>query len=356
MLQIQEYIQGIESPNTVMAKEMENYIDGLTKPVGSLGRLEEMVIQMASIQETFDIDIEKKAIIVMCSDNGVYEEGISECPQEVTAQVTYNFTRGITGVNQLARFAKAALHIVDVGVNVDIHHPEIQNRKIAYGTANMTKGPAMTYAQALEAIQIGIEETEQLIAEGYQVFGTGEMGIGNTTTSAAVISLLTNTPVDQAVGKGAGAKSQTLENKVNVILKAIEVNEPQVADAIDVVAKVGGYDLAALAGVFLAAAKHKKIVVIDGVISVAAALIAYKICPTTRAYMLASHLSQEAAMKAALQELGLKAHFDLDMRLGEGSGCPILFNVMEMAKYTLLNMGTFEEAGVDKDAYMNIWK
>lgn len=356
MTRLKEYIKEITLPNFEVGKAMENYIDGLTKPVGSLGRLEDMVIQLAAVQGTHELDIDKKVIVIMCSDNGVYEEGISECPQEVTAQVTYNFTRGITGVNQLARFAHSDIHVVDVGVNVDIHHPDIHNRKISYGTANMTKGPAMKYEQALEAIWVGIEETEKLIEKGYSVIGTGEMGIGNTTTSAAVISMLTDTAVEKAVGKGAGATSRTLDRKVEAIYKAIEVNKPDAKDPIDVVAKVGGYDLAALAGVFLAAAKHRKVVVIDGVISIAAALIAYKLCPACREYMLASHLSQEVAMEAALKEMKLKAHFDLEMRLGEGSGCPIMFNLMEMAKYTLLGMGTFEDAGVDKEAYMNIWK
>lgn len=356
MTKLKAYIEEITLPCFEVGKEMETYIDGLTKPVGSLGRLEDMVIQLAAVQGTHQIDIDKKVIVIMCSDNGVYEEGISECPQEVTAQVTYNFTRGITGVNQLARFAHSDLHIVDVGVNVDLQHPEIHNRKMSYGTANMAKEPAMGYEQALEAVWIGIEETEKLIEKGYNVIGTGEMGIGNTTTSAAVISVLTDTPVEKAVGKGAGATSMTLDYKVSAIYKGIEVNKPDSQNPIDVVAKVGGYDLAALAGVFLAAAKHKKVVVIDGVISVAAALIAYKLCPECKAYMLASHLSQEAAMQEALKEMGLKAHFDLEMRLGEGSGCPIMFNLMEMAKYTLLGMGTFEDAGVDKEAYMNIWK
>ncbi|MEG0707631.1 MAG: nicotinate-nucleotide--dimethylbenzimidazole phosphoribosyltransferase [Cellulosilyticaceae bacterium] len=353
---LKDYIGEITLPDLKVGKEMEAYIDGLTKPVGSLGRLEEMVIQLAAVQGGRKIDIDKKVIVIMCSDNGVYEEGISECPQEVTAQVTYNFTRGITGVNQLARFAKSDIHIVDVGVNVDLHHPQIHNRKISYGTANMTKGPAMSYEQALEAIWIGIEETEKLIAKGYNVIGTGEMGIGNTTTSAAVISLLTDTSVEKSVGKGSGATSQTFEHKLAAINKAIVINNPDTKDPVDVVAKVGGYDLAGLAGVFIAAAKHQKIVVIDGVISVAAALIAYKLCEQCKAYMLASHLSQEIAMQEALKEMGIKAHFDLEMRLGEGSGCPIMFNLMEMAKYTLLGMGTFEDAGVDKEAYMNIWK
>lgn len=353
---LERYISGITPLNEEVARKMENYLDGLTKPVGSLGRLEDLIIQMAGIQGKLNVNTDKKVVVVMCSDNGVYTEGISECPQEVTAQVTYNFTRGITAINQMTKFAQADLHIVDIGVNVDINHPLIKNRKVGYGTANMTQKPAMSYEEAVKAIQIGIEETEKLIEEGYEVFGTGEMGIGNTTTSAAAISVLAQIPIEQVVGKGAGASSQTLENKIAAIQKAIALHSPDKDDPIDTLAKVGGFDIAGLVGVFLAVAKHKKIVVIDGVISAAAALLAYKICPTCKEYMIASHLSQEIAMQSALKNIGLKAHFDLEMRLGEGSGCPIMFNLIEMAKYTLLNMGTFEDAGVDKEAYMNIWK
>ncbi|MGL4736507.1 MAG: nicotinate-nucleotide--dimethylbenzimidazole phosphoribosyltransferase [Cellulosilyticaceae bacterium] len=353
---LMNYVNSIQKPDREIAKETERRIDGLTKPVGALGKMEELVIRLSSIQGKEVLDLSKKAIIIMCADNGVYEEGISECPQEVTATVTYNFTRGITGVNRLAEFAKAQLHIVDIGVKADYTHPEIHNRKIAYGTRNMTKEPAMSYEETLEAIWVGIQETEVLIDSGVQVFGTGEMGIGNTTTSAAVIATLLGLSVETVVGKGAGARAETLARKQHAILEAIAVNKPRVEDPIDVLSKIGGLDLAGLVGVYLAAAKHQKPVVIDGFISVAAALIAYRLAPMTRDYMFASHLSYEVGMQHALLEMGLEAHFALDMRLGEGSGCPLMFQLMDMAYFTLSTMGTFEEAGVDKSKYMDIWK
>lgn len=356
MKDLKQYINSIKEPDQLIAKKVERRIDGLTKPVGALGKMEEMVIRLAGMQGREELDLSQKAIVIMCADNGVYDEGVSECPQEVTATVTYNFTRGITGVNRLAEYVHAQLHIVDIGVKADYNHPQIHNRKIAYGTRNMTDGPAMTYEQALEAVWVGIEETQKLIAKGVQVFGTGEMGIGNTTTSAAVIALLTGLSVETVVGRGAGAKAETLNRKERAILKAIAVNKPDASDPIDVLAKVGGLDIAGLVGVYLAAAKHQKAVVIDGFISVAAALIAYRIAPLTRDYMFASHLSQEIGMRHALTEMGLEAHFSLDMRLGEGSGCPLMFQLMDMAYFTLSTMGTFEEAGVDKSKYMNIWK
>ncbi|MGL4345941.1 MAG: nicotinate-nucleotide--dimethylbenzimidazole phosphoribosyltransferase [Cellulosilyticaceae bacterium] len=353
---LKTYIQQIDMPDAEISQQKEKVLDGLTKPVGALGKLEDIVIRLAGIQQNQQIDIKSKTIVIMCADNGVYEEGISECPQEVTATVTYNFTRGITGVNRLAEFAGAKLHIVDIGVKADYDHPLIHNRKVSYGTGNMTKGPAMTYEQALEAIWTGIEETEKLIEGGTQVFGTGEMGIGNTTTSAAVITLLTSNTVEAIVGKGAGARDETLAHKRQAIQRAIEVNRPDVRDPIDVLAKVGGLDIAGLVGVYLAAAHHSRPVVIDGFISVAAALIAYKLNPACAQYMFASHLSQEVGMACALEMMHLPPHFCLDMRLGEGSGCPIMFQLMDMAWFTLSTMGTFEDAGVDKSAYMNVWK
>lgn len=356
MRELKTYINEIREPDYGVARQMEQYIDGLTKPVGALGKMEELVIRLAGIQGTRELDLSKKAIVIMCADNGVYEEGVSECPQEVTATVTYNFTRGITGVNRLAEFAHANLHIVDIGVKADYTHPHIHNRKIAYGTKNMTKEPAMSQQETLAAIWVGIEETEKLIDAGVQVFGTGEMGIGNTTTSAAVIATLLGLCVTTVVGKGAGARQETLARKQQAIFDAIALNKPDVKDPLDVLSKIGGLDLAGLVGVYLAAAKHQKAVVIDGFIAVAAALIAYRLAPVTRNYMFASHLSQEVGMRHALEEMGLEAHFGLDMRLGEGSGCPLMFQLMDMSYFTLSTMGTFEEAGVDKTKYMDIWK
>ncbi|MGL5675544.1 MAG: nicotinate-nucleotide--dimethylbenzimidazole phosphoribosyltransferase [Cellulosilyticaceae bacterium] len=353
---LKTYIEAIPLPNEVVAKEMECYIDGLTKPVGSLGKLEKMVIQLASLQGSLEVKTKPRATIIMCADNGVCDQGVSSCPQEVTATVTYNFTRGITAMNRLSAFADAHMHVVDIGVKEPVIHPEIRERRVMAGTRDMTVQPAMTKEEALQAIWVGIEEAEGLMAEGYQIFGTGEMGIGNTTTSAAVVAVLLGQDVAEVTGKGAGAGDQVYQSKVGAIEKAIRLHRPNALDPLDVLAKVGGLDLAGLVGVYLAAAKHQKLVVIDGFIAASAALVAYSLCEKTRCVMVASHLSKEVGMQKILQKLGLEAHFDLEMRLGEGSGCPILFQVLDMAAYTLLGMGTFEEAGVDKTDYENIWK
>ena len=350
------YIEDIMPLNSKMASQMETYLDGLTKPVGALGRLEQLMIQLAGSQETLEVKTNPKVTVIMCADNGVCDEGVSSCPQDVTATVTYNFTRGITAMNKLSEFAGAAMHIVDIGVKEDFNHPLIHQCKVSYGTKNMTKEPAMTYEEALVGIEVGIKETESLIKKGYEIFGTGEMGIGNTTTSAAVTAVLLEVEVPRVTGKGSGALDTVYHSKIQAIEEAVRVNKPNSKDPIDVLAKVGGLDLAGLVGVYIAAARNRKLIVIDGFISATAALIAYKLCPLTKEYMIASHLSKEAGMQLILESIGLEAHFNLEMRLGEGSGCPILFNLIDMAKHTLLGMGTFEDAGVDKSNYMHIWK
>lgn len=288
MIDILDYIKNIEPTNSKVQKETEEYVDNLTKPVGALGQLEEIVIRLAGIQQTPKINIAKKVVVIMCADNGVCDEGVSECPQNVTWQVTYNFTRGITGINRMTDFSNAAIHVVDIGVKGSIDHPLVHNKKIREGTANMCKESAMTREEVIQAIAVGIEAVEVLTSEGYELFGTGEMGIGNTTTSAAVVSVLTGEDVQKIVGKGSGVKEDTFNRKVNAIFQAVNKHHPNPEDVIDVLAKVGGFDLAGLCGVFLGAARHKKAVVIDGFISAAAALCAYKLAPLSRQYMFPS--------------------------------------------------------------------
>ncbi|MHC1747733.1 MAG: nicotinate-nucleotide--dimethylbenzimidazole phosphoribosyltransferase [Cellulosilyticaceae bacterium] len=353
---LKSYIEQITPSDKAIKNQMEAYIDGLSKPVGSLGKLEEMVTKLASIYGNKPIDLNKKIMVIMCSDNGVCEENISECPQEVTAQVTYNFTKGLTAINRFSAFTNSDIHIVDIGVKSEVIHPLVHNKKILHGTHNMAREAAMTYEEAIRGILVGISTVEELIKEGYNVFGTGEMGIGNTTTSAAVISVLTQNPVQEVVGKGSGARPETLQRKIETIEKAIEHNKPNPEDPIDILAKVGGLDLAGLCGVFLGAAKNKKPVVIDGIISSCAALLAYRLAPLCGDYMFPSHLSKEIGSKIVFEALGIEPYFELNMRLGEGTGCPITFQLMEMATFVLSTMGTFEDAHVDKDNYMNIWK
>ncbi|WP_070000914.1 nicotinate-nucleotide--dimethylbenzimidazole phosphoribosyltransferase [Cellulosilyticum sp. I15G10I2] len=356
MYNVLEYAKGIQLTDTVIQTETEKYIDNLTKPVGALGQLEEIVIKLAGIQCTQKININKKVVVIMCADNGVYDEGVSECPQDVTQQVTYNFTRGITGINRMTSFSKSDIYIVDIGVKGEINSPLVHNKKIRESTSNMCNEPAMTKDEAIKAINIGIEAVEALVGEGYEVFGTGEMGIGNTTTSAAVLSVLTGEEIKNVVGQGAGVKEDTFNRKVNAISRAIDKNNPEKEDIIDVLAKVGGFDLAGLCGVFIGAARNKKAVVIDGFISAVAALCACRIEPKCVHYMFPSHMSQETGMRIAMDALGLKPYFYVDMRLGEGTGCTLTFQLMDMALHTLYTMATFEEASIEKKNYIGIWK
>ena len=329
-------------------------IDNLTKPIGSLGSLEEIAAKIAGITGSINYIISKKNIIIMCADNGVVEEGVSNCPQSFTATVTNNFTKGITGVCVLSKFSGSDITVVDVGVNADFKNNKIINRKIAYGTNNMVNGPAMTREQAIQAIEVGIEIVAKLKTDGYDLLGTGEMGIGNTTTSAAIISVLSEIDSDIIVGKGSGLTEKQLDNKRAVVRKAIEVNLPDKNDVIDVLSKVGGFDIAALCGCFLGAAKYKIPIVIDGIISSAAALCAYKLSSLCRDYMFPSHLSSEPGAKYVMNEIGLEPILNLKMRLGEGSGCPMTFHIIEGSLYAMNNMATFEEADLTKDYFVDI--
>jgi len=284
------------------------------------------------------------------------DEGISACPQEVTATVTNNFTKGITGVCVLAKQAASDLTIVDLGVKADFSNPQILNKKIAYGTKNITIQAAMTRDEAIKCIEIGIEVVQNLVSEGYNLLGTGEMGIGNTTTSAAVLSVLSGLDADLVVGKGAGLTEEQYIHKKNIVRKAIKVNSPNSKDVLDVLSKVGGFDIVGLCGCFLGAARYKVPIVIDGFIASAAALCAYRLNPLVKDYIFASHLSAEPGAKYMMKELGLEPMVNLKMRLGEGSGCPIAFNIIEAALYTVNNMATFEEASITKNDYIDIRK
>ncbi len=353
---LQDILKAIKRPSATYHKQAEAYVDGLTKPVGSLGQLEEIYCRLCGIQQTTELKLDKKVVIIMCSDNGVCEEGVSECPQEVTATVAYNFTRGITGINRMSAFTHSDIHIVDIGIKDTIVHPLIAQKKVRPSTGNMTKELAMTREEVLQAIEVGIEAVKECVEKGYEVFGTGEMGIGNTTTSAAVLSVLLDEEVEQVVGRGAGAREETFTRKIEAIKKAIAWHQPNKDDIIDTLSKVGGLDLAGLCGVYIGASYYQKPVVIDGFIAAVAAVCACRLQPLIREYLFPSHLSEEKGMQLALEDLKLKAYFDLGMRLGEGTGCPITFELMDMANAVLTTMGTFEDAHVEKENYMNVWK
>ncbi|MCL2226867.1 MAG: nicotinate-nucleotide--dimethylbenzimidazole phosphoribosyltransferase [Oscillospiraceae bacterium] len=321
----------------------------LAKPPGSLGRLEEISIQLAGISGGMFYDTSKRCVIIMSADNGVFEEGVAATPQSVTYSQTVNFVRGIPGVAAIAKQFAADLIVVDVGVNADIDHPLIRNRKIRKSTWNIAKGDAMTYDEAVQAILIGIETAVEAVEDGYTLFGAGEMGIANTTTSAAVLSALTGLSAEKAAGKGAGLSDEAYKHKIHVVRSAIERNRPDAGDPIDVLAKVGGFDLAALAGVFLGCAFMKVPVVIDGFISMVSALAAARIQPLAKEYMIASHASFEHGFVHAAQALGVEPCLNLNMRLGEGSGCPIMFAVIDAACAAMRDMGTFAEAEINDE-------
>ena len=321
----------------------------LAKPPGSLGRLEELSVQLAGITGKVHNKIEKKHLLVFAADNGVVEEGISSAPQSVTLMQTVNLTRHKTGASVLCKHFGCDITVCDVGVNADIREPAVLNRKIAYGTQNIVKGSAMTREQAVQAILTGIELAKSTDAD---VLGIGEMGIGNTTTSSAVLSVLLDASVEDVTGRGGGITDQSFLKKKQVIKAAIAINQPDKNDVIDVLAKVGGFDIAAMCGAFVGCAATGKPAVIDGFISAVAALCACKLCPDVRGYLIPSHASYEIGYKLAMDAMDMKPMLLLGMRLGEGSGCPLAFEILSAACAIINDMATFEEAGID-DGYLD---
>ena len=320
----------------------------LAKPPGSLGRLEELSVQLAGITGKVHNELPRKQLLVFAADNGVVAEGVSSAPQSVTKQQTINLMRGKTGAAVLAKRFGCGLTVCDVGVNADICESAVLNRKIAYGTQNICTGPAMTREQALQAILTGAAVAEDVDADAV---GIGEMGIGNTTTSSAVLAVLLGADVDKVTGRGGGITEESFRKKKAVIRTAIAVNRPNRDDVIDVLAKVGGFDLAAMCGAFLGAAASRRAAVIDGFISAVAALCAVRLCPLVHGYLIPSHASFEIGYRLAIEELALRPLFDLGMRLGEGSGCPLAFRVVEAACAVMNTMATFPEAAID-DGYL----
>ena len=321
----------------------------LAKPPGSLGRLEDLSVQLAGITGQVCSRVDKKHLLVFAADNGVVEEGVSSAPQSVTLMQTVNLTHAKTGASVLAKHFGCGITVCDVGVNAQIREPHVLNRKIAFGTGNIAHGPAMTRQQAVQAILTGAEVAA---ATDAQVLGSGEMGIGNTTTSSAILAVLLDVPVETVTGRGGGITDESFRRKKEVIRQAIAVNRPDGADVVDVLRKVGGFDVAAMCGAFLGAAATHRPVVIDGFISVVAALCAYRLCPQVRGYLVPSHASYEIGYKLAMEALELEPMLLLGMRLGEGSGCPIAFQVLEAACAIIRDMATFDQAGID-DEYLD---
>jgi len=321
--------------------------DRLTKPQGSLGRLEELSIRIAGMKGRMVGTLEHKAIVTMAADHGVAAEGVSAYPQEVTGQMVYNFLQGGACINVLAAHLGARVIVVDMGVaSAAEPHPALVSKTLGAGTRNMAAGPAMTRQQALEAIKAGVEVVDAEVSRGLDIVGTGDMGIGNTTASAAVCAAVTGIPVESITGRGTGIDDRQLAHKVEVIRRALEVNQPDPADPVDILAKVGGFEIGGLAGVMLGAAAHRVPVVLDGFISGAAALLAAGLSPQAKDYFIAAHHSAEPGHGVMLEHLRLAPLLDLDMRLGEGSGAALGIFLAEAAVKVLAQMATFGEAGV----------
>lgn len=324
----------------------------LTKPQGSLGRLEELSIQIAGIRGKIIPGFEHKAIVTMAADHGAVEEGVTLYPQEVTKQMVFNFLNGGAGINVLARFIGARVIVVDMGVVGGFEpYPNLICKMIDFGTRNMAKGPAMTRQQALDAIESGIEVVEAEISKGLDIVGTGDMGLGNTTASSAICAAITGESAEKVTGRGEGLGDEQLAHKVKVVQKALDVNKPNHRDPMDVLSKVGGFEIGGLAGVMLGAAAHRIPVVIDGFISGAAALIATELAPGLKDYLIAAHLSAESGHRLLLEYLGLSPLVSLEMRLGEGTGAALGIMIVEAAVKTLSEMATFAEAGVSKEKF-----
>ncbi len=330
-------------------REAQKRSDNLTKPQGSLGRLEELAALVCGIKRTLKPKTENKVIFTLAADHGVAEEGVSAFPQEVTKEMISNFVNGGAGVNVLARHINAKVIVVDMGVKGEILSKDVIIKKIANGSKNFTKGLAMTREQAIKSVLYGIELVDEEMKNGtIDIVGTGDMGIANTTPSSAVVAAITHAEVEKITGRGTGISDEIFNNKIMVIKKGLNLNKPNPDDAIDVLSKVGGFEIGGIAGVILGCAKNKIPVVIDGFISGAGALIAYKLNPLTKDYMLASHQSVEQGHKILLEYIGLKPLLNLNLRLGEGTGAALGINLVEASCKILNEMATFEEADVSK--------
>lgn len=357
-MELKEILKKIAPVDKKFFMIAQKRLDRLTKPKGSLGRLEEFAKRLVAITRSVMPELDKKIIFVFAGDHGVANEGVSAFPKEVTRQMVLNFLKGGAGINVLARHANADLVVVDIGVDYDFSNPSIKgeikegrfvSKKVLNGTKNILFCPAMTRDEAINCIEIGIGLATEYSEKGYKLFGTGDMGIANTTPSSAIASLLTGKPVSEVTGRGTGICEDALRNKIKVIEDAISLNKPDPLDPIDVLSKVGGAEIGGIAGLIIGAAARRIPVVIDGFISTAGALIAYCIEPKTKDYMFAAHNSAEIGHKAMLEKIGLTPILDLALRLGEGTGSALAMFLIEAGLKIYREMATFDEAGVSKN-------
>ena len=351
-IDVRDLIANIRPLDTEAMEKAREWQGKLAIPPGSLGKLQDAAVRLAGITGKLRNDITRCRVIVMAADNGIVEEGIGSAPRTVTAAQSANMTHYLTGMSSIAHYFGDQVRVVDVGIADPYDAPDVINRKIALGTKNFVYEPAMTRAQAEEAILVGDEMAKKAHEDNVSAIGVGEMGIGNTTTSSAVLCALTGLTVEQVTGRGGGITDNAFAHKKEVILTGLEKHKPDPKDPIDVLAKVGGFDLAAMCGLFLGAARYRVPVVIDGFISVVAALCAARLCPAAAEYMFPSHASFEIGYARAAEELGLEPWLLMNMRLGEGSGCPLAFRMLEAACAFTNNMATFDQASID-DGYLD---
>ncbi|GAB2693775.1 nicotinate-nucleotide--dimethylbenzimidazole phosphoribosyltransferase [Paenibacillus thermoaerophilus] len=346
--ELSDRLSRIGPPDEQAVSRAAAYLDTLTKPPGSLGKLETLACRLAGITGELRPDLSRRAVVVMAGDHGVCAEGVSAFPQEVTPQMVMNFLAGGAAINVLARQAGAEVVCVDVGVAAELSHPRLVAAKVRPGTGNLAKEAAMTREEALQAVKAGIDVVDRLYGDGVRLFATGEMGIGNTTPSAAMLVALTGIGVEAAVGRGTGVDDAGLARKRDVVRRALDLHRPDASDPLGVVAAVGGLEIAGLMGVVLGAASRRCPVVIDGFISTVAALAAVRLCPQAASCLIASHRSQEHGHAAALEALGLSPMLELEMRLGEGTGAALAMHLIDAACRIMSEMATFAQAGVSK--------
>lgn len=343
-MKFQETLEKIEKINDKAKKQSKERWDSIAKPLNSLGKIETGIQQIAGIIGNQNVVLDKKALIIMCADNGIVEENVTQSTSEITAIVAENFLDRKSCVSIMCEKLNVDLYPLDIGMIVDTR---VENRKISYGTKNFLKEPAMSKDEVIGAIEVGIQKVKELKERGYQIIATGEMGIGNTTTSSAVASVLLDVEVEKVTGKGAGLSSEGLLHKIEVIKRGIQIHQPNKEDPIDVLSKVGGLDLAGLVGVYLGGAAFKIPVVIDGFISSVAALIAQKLAPLAKEYMMSSHVSKEPAGRLLLEALEKDPYITGDMCLGEGTGAVMLFPVLDLGLEIYNRMSTFQEIEIE---------
>ena len=348
---IETTIQGIKPSDEAWRDKATARLEQLTMPHWALGRLMDLARDLAGMTRTLKLDLSRRTIVTMAGDHGVTAEGVSGFPSEVTVQMVHNFVNGGAGINALAGLSNAEVVVVDMGVAGDLSDlaksGKILSRRIAAGTANMAKGPAMTREQAIASIEAGISVANEL-APATDIFGTGDMGIGNTTPSTAIVSVLTGAEICDLTGRGTGIEDEQLKHKIEVIESAVKLNAPDASDGIDVLSRVGGFEIGGIAGLILGSASLQKPVVVDGFISTAGALIAQSLAPACTDYIIAAHNSVEPGHKVMLKKLGKEALLDLNMRLGEGTGAALALNLVDAAVKVLTEIATFDEAHVSE--------